>query len=391
MPIFSSRNSTDALPEVLVAPTKKNNRRPLQELFARLRALGLSTPYVRDYLLPEWWDDDAALTPVGLEEATWTIARNLGIDAQSLRSSDAPLRVPMRANVQYKLPSGTTQEAVALARTLCGQVAKFVVLGTPPAKEELAGEAGVLRERILEAGASWVGFEELLDMSWRLGIAVLHVANFPRGVTKMDGIAIDFDGRRAIVLTSQKTQPAWLLFTLAHELGHIARGHLATGATLVDGEIDEGSTDPEEQEANEYAIQLLTGDARTRVVAGDTWLNASALASRSLALGRERAIDPGHLVLNYAHSMMGNSHSRNGNFWPVANAALKKLPDPIDAVAMIRDRLSANLDWSKLPDEAASFVMRMTTQDRETRMDALPRRRSPASEGDLTSPYHIGR
>src|SRR5215471_1128165 len=49
---------------------------------------------------------------------------------------------------------------------------------------------------------------------------------------------------------------AWLLFILAHVLGHILRGHVTRDGVLVDQEVDRTSaTDAEERAANAFALE----------------------------------------------------------------------------------------------------------------------------------------
>ena len=55
-----------------------------------------------------------------------------------------------------------------------------------------------------------------------------------------------------------------------------------------------------------------------------SWPNAIQLAECAKFIGKEMRIDPGHLVLNYAHAM-------GERFWPVAIAALKLLEPKRDA------------------------------------------------------------
>lgn len=341
----------------MAATTSTNNPNPMKGLYEKLRSIGLRTPYVRRYLLPEWWDDEAAASPAGFTEAVWTIARHLGVEPAQLRDPTEPVRLPTGTRVQYKLSGDAQPESVALARQLGEQVAKFVMLGAASPSGPRPADAKAIRTAILEKGASWVGFGNLLDYCWYLGIPVLHVSELPSGTTKkMDGMAVPIGDRSAIVLTSGRRNPAWMLFLLAHELGHICSGHLADGSTFVDADIDAASTDPKEREANDFALALITGNAATRIVPKARWPNAADLAVGAQNLGRQISVDPGHIVLNYAHSMPGN-------FWGVANAALKLIPSEGDPAAMIRDRMSANLDWSNLPSEAAEFVARMTGQD----------------------------
>ena len=124
--------------------------------------------------------------------------------------------------------------------------------------------------------------------------------------------------------------------------------------------IDAASTDPKEKEANDFALTLITGKPETRVVPKARWPKAEELARAAQQLGRQLGVDPGHIVLNYAHSMP------TGSFWGVAIAALKLLPVEGDPTVMIRERMSANLDWARLPAEAAEFVARMTGQGGNT-------------------------
>jgi|SRR5690606_13269871 len=57
----------------------------MRDLFTRLAALGFTETWVREHVLPDWWDDDAADHPVGFTEAIWIIARHLGIAPAVLR------------------------------------------------------------------------------------------------------------------------------------------------------------------------------------------------------------------------------------------------------------------------------------------------------------------
>ena len=128
------------------------------------------------------------------------------------------------------------------------------------------------------------------------------------------------DGRPVIVLCKRDRHTAWLLFILAHELGHIALSHIKDNEVLLDEDVKDLG-DQEEEEANAFAIELLAGDADRRYsYTGDTWLGAQQLAQLAAEVGARDCVDPGHIVLNYAHTMNG--------YWGVANAALDILePD----------------------------------------------------------------
>jgi len=68
-------------------------------------------------------------------------------------------------------------------------------------------------------------------------------------------------------------------------------------------------------------------------------------------------IDPGHIVLNYAHTM-GN------RFRPVANAALALIEPRRDALRILRKQMAEHLDWSSLPEDSSEFLMRVSQAER---------------------------
>lgn len=323
----------------------------MKGLYAKLGGMGLSKKYVRSTLLPSWWDDEAAATPSGYSEALMLISRHVGVDIASLRSEKETARPAVEAPFKYKKISGTADEELTLARILATQVANLAALGAPPSRNA-PSSAGEIRQKILEGGGC-VDLESLLDFCWSLGIPVVHISAFPPKAKKMQGLAARVKGRPVIVVASQRKPSAWLLFILAHELGHVVLGHLATDQILVDEDIDQNDQDEEEKQANRFAVELLSGDAGSAFRAEGRWPRAAELAEEALRRGRQQGIDPGHVVLNYAHSM-------GSSFFAVANAALKILEPNPDAPGAIRRKLAGSLDWGSLPADSSEFLSRMT-------------------------------
>jgi Zn-dependent peptidase ImmA (M78 family) len=134
----------------------------------------------------------------------------------------------------------------------------------------------------------------------------VDVAQFPHRSKKPDGMAVRVGSRYAIVLCRNHRYSAWPLFILAHELGHIARGHLKQDGLLVDD--DNWATDVEgaEKEANDFAVKLLTGN-------------------RSVAI-----------------------------------AALKNLETKAQAITTIRQTMQTNLDLERVSTENREFLLRVT-------------------------------
>lgn len=140
--------------------------------------------------------------------------------------------------------------------------------------------------------------------------------------------------------------PAQYMFHVAHELGHIALGHLKDAAAIVDADPhDEANAgeplidDDEERAADEYAQELLTGVRHfvvSRNLSGAAG-TARELADRAKQLGAEMQVDPGHVVMNYGFST---------GEWPLAMAAAKLAPGQDESLSSLVNRVL----WEQLPE-----------------------------------------
>lgn len=326
---------------------------PIKDLYKRLRVAGFTAPYLRDTVLPEWWDDDAASTDAGFAEAAMVISRSLGFYFRSVRTPGAPL-APLASNVRFKKRKDTSEADLATTQRIAVQVAKMIALGLPDARP-LPGSAEEIRNQILAEGAPDISLASLTDWCWAAGVAVVHLSRFPRGTARMDGFAVRVGERPIIVIASNRASTSWLSFIVAHELGHLALQHVANDSAVFDEEVtdDEEGSDEEEIAANRFAAHLLTGAADRRFTTSGAWPNAESLAKGAASVGKTMRVDPGHIVLNYAHHM-------GGNFYPVANAALKILGLNTGGPEFLRAKFGAVFDFSLLPADTSEFVMRMT-------------------------------
>jgi hypothetical protein len=331
---------------------------PIKSVYKRLRDVGLTKHYVTKVALPSWWDDSLAENPAGYAQALMIPSRHLGLDLKTLQQPDSPLRLRDFGVCKYKKRKGTEDAELLLSRVIATRAAQLAGAALEKDYVPAPSSAGDIRQTILDR-APWVGLEELLDYCWSIGIPVLHVNYFPRGAKRPDGFALRLHGRPVIVLCRNEKQPSWLLFILAHELGHVACGHVPEDGALLDERPQENEPDDEERQANQFGVELLTGKATTGIRAYDRWPNMRELAELATRYGQRNGIDPGHVVLNYAHTM-GNG------FFPVARGALGRLYPNVDAMEMVRNRLAANLDWERLPEDSSDFLMRIARQSQET-------------------------
>ena len=159
------------------------------------------------------------------------------------------------------------------------------------------------------------------------------------------------NGEFAILLARDSSYPAPLAFHMAHEIAHIALGHIEYGTALVDmadsTEIEE-ENDPEELDADKYALELLTGSNEPNIVAIGESNSAKQLAKEAIRVGAERQIEPGTLALCYGYSTKK---------WALANKALRYIYDsPQEAWLLINTMAKDQLDWGNISDDASSYI-----------------------------------
>jgi hypothetical protein len=326
---------------------------PMTQLYGRLGSLGFPRKYLREVVLPDWWEDEIAHNPAGYAEGLLVLSRNLGLDLASLQNESMPVGLRNLGPCKFKRTNSKRDEELVIARALATRVAQLAAPAMPRSIQPLLSSPSSIREWILARGARWVGLPELVDYCWAAGLQVLHVAAFPRGNKKMDGMAWVQDDRKAIVLSKNVKLSAWLLFILAHELGHIVLGHITGDGTLLDEEVDRNNPDREEQEANRFALELLTGIPDCEVIPVGPGVGARSLAKAAFKAGAQERIDPGHIILNSANQV-------GGNFYAVASAALRLLEPGADAPQLIRTQMLAHLDRTKLSEDTFEFILRVT-------------------------------
>jgi hypothetical protein len=270
----------------------------VQALLRSLEGLGISPKAVAE-VLPPWWDNSIADDPSGLAELKVMLARRLSLDPKSLFGNGEKVDfLPVvrrykggREDLIKKLGAST-----GLANGLCRTALSLV----GEQQLEHLKDPVALRQSILATGAPYVGLNELLNVCWRANVPVLHVT-LPEKVSKFDALVVSNSGRYAVALCRKENSEAWLAFHLAHELGHIARGHLELDGMLVDEKIDT-DTAQQEVEANDYAAKLM-GSAD--IDPPKLSFRLTSTASQFAAVGKANRVSPGHLVLK-AGSLAGN-------------------------------------------------------------------------------------
>ncbi|RJF81722.1 ImmA/IrrE family metallo-endopeptidase [Azospirillum cavernae] len=307
--------------------------------------------------LPDWWRDAIAY-PSGVHEIRGFVAKHFGLQID--RAGQLQQR-PMPAAC-FKTRGGTDPAKIASPRALATAVAHIVAQATPQPWIGALPSVSELRGACLQRKDSpWVGLPDLLEACWSSGVPVIYLPALPTAEKKMDGMVTTCAGRPVIIITKKYDLPAWILFILAHEMGHVALGHLNIdddGDTIVDEKVSEDdveSSDAQEQAANRYALQLLTGNENSKLNLKHL-MGARELAAIADRYGRQYGISPGHVVLNAVRHTKKNGKS----LWPLGNETLKFLAsEREDTSALCQKALRAHLDAGVLSDDSFEFLERL--------------------------------
>jgi hypothetical protein len=309
-------------------------------------------------LLPDW-SDTAFESMSGVLELKTFLSRNAGLRF----GKDGELVTKELPAACFKTNKATSAGQVLAARSLATACARLVSKATNTSYLNFSGSADSLRESILRStNDSWITLPLLLDACWSHGVPVLYLPALPVQGRKMEGMVTYVQGRPAIILTKKVPHPDWLLFILAHEMGHIACDHLLEeeGEAVVDETVDVGefgSRDQQEVEANHFATHLLAPSGK-EVTIGGRFPNAAQLAVRATAFARENGMPPGYVILNAVHNSLINGKKP----FALGQAALKRLATPNNQPVedLCREALRRHVTKDKLRDDSIDFLDKLS-------------------------------
>ncbi|PUE59353.1 hypothetical protein B9Z44_07090 [Limnohabitans curvus] len=283
----------------------------MQSLYSQLHSLGVSTFFARK-AFPSWWEDSIASTDSGLQQAQIYLSKAFNLDIRSFDEKRIEFRQTQR---KFKLSRNVSEKEVSLSAHYATGIARVVLFSienqTPVPQEPLE-----LRSECLTNGDS-VNLTTLLQWCSAANIPVMHVDDLPG--KKMTGLVVRESGKYAIIL-SRKGCQSEMLFWLAHELGHIACGHLNQDGFFADEKIGNNAEDDDEKQADKYGVLLLNGAEKKYTV--KSLMPAKQLAVAATSMGESSQVDPGHILLNFGH------HS---NQFKLAKAALNELHQTSEA------------------------------------------------------------
>lgn len=323
------------------------------KLRKKLRIAGLTEQAV-NAAWPSWWSESASGSASAQAELRFAVARKLGVSAAALARDEVEFIWRDQARFKH-LRSETSQEQAALASYGVGlgnQVAA-AVQGLPPIPVPPAAD---LRRAIL-ANRPFVDLTGLLGSCWALGVPVLHLRVFPLSGKFMHAMVVRAGVRSIVLLAKDAKYPAQVAFTLAHELGHLALGHLAEGSAIVDLEDPASGVDRDDEEiaADRFALELLTGSPEPEIQAQISNPSGRALATAVIEAGPPRGIEPGTLSLCFGY--------QTGN-WSAANASLRHIyPNQQEVWSVVNAVAKREIDWTSVSSDTADFLLRVMGLD----------------------------
>ncbi|MCX8501882.1 MAG: ImmA/IrrE family metallo-endopeptidase [Alphaproteobacteria bacterium] len=318
-------------------------------------------------LIPEDWLE-IAQSEGGRYEIRSLIAHSfgLGID-QNLR-----LVAKNFPNARFRSAKNSDPGKMRSAANCAATIARLVLRAMPQGRRERTNsaprpvpEAQELRQLLLEDGKPWIDLGVLADYCWSIDIPVLYLPNLPAS-GKMTGMVVRDKDQFAIVLSKKATNDigSYQLFTLAHELGHIACGHLTADTPFL-AEIDQDrvrsndSIHEEEKQANRYAEELLLGKSFIMKQP----IDSASLATIANEKSKQHKIDPGLILLNLAKT---SQEVLGANYWGLITNAIKSLNNrPPHCQELLR---------SKLYDKINIDELKLETWELLTRLKVLPTR-----------------
>ena len=316
------------------------------DLRRTLRRAGLSDQAI-SAAWPGWWSEELADDPSGRTELRFVLARRLGLSPKALLGERVSFVWNDEARFKH-LSVGDEAHRAALASF--GVTVGRALLRATPAVTSLSGVAAAdLRAAVLSERAL-VDLPALAYACWAVGIPVVHLRVFPLEAKSMHAMVVAVDGRHAILLGRDAKYPAQAAFTLAHEIGHVALGHLDGTPALVDMDDPAAATDGDgqEHEADRYGLELLTGTPEPVIETSGARLSGPALAAAASRAAPAHRIEPGTLALCLAHQT---------GAWAIAMSALKFLygaPRPV--WRDVNTLAATQLDWEGIGDDAAEWL-----------------------------------
>lgn len=314
-----------------------------------LQRLGIAKDAI-EAVWPIWWSDEAERSMSAQAEMRFTVAKRLGLSPKSVIGEYQPEFV-WRHNAKFKGFSkygGIEQAALTSFGVALGRHLERGVPESRTSLENLADPANI--RKIVLASSPFVSLLDICAVCWGVGIPVVHLRVFPLSAKNMVAMAVKTLHGFAILVGKDAMFPAPTAYHVAHELGHIAAGHLLESDAIIDLEElkEQSGRDCEEREANEFALELLTGQKSPSLKFASSPKSGLELAGAVKSASAERQIEPGTLALCYGYQTSD---------WETAYAALNHIYKcKHDVWCFLNNTATKQLDWTAYKDDEKAYI-----------------------------------
>lgn len=325
------------------------NTLTMDTLYKKLNNFGIPKKYIKKNGLPSWWDDELNDKPVAVLECSAYIAKRFGLDLKSLLSEDEIVKFKVQAQPKFRQTQHQINKQPAIACGLANRIAEMVAYGSEITYTSLPTNPLDIRKEILQHH-SIVDLSSLLEYCWEIGIPVVYFNDYPKNASKFQGM-IQWHHQKPVITISYKSQQkARLAFILAHELGHLALSHVKDNS-YIDYQIKFNSPEKEEEEANQFAVSLLLGEANNCLENKLIYNSYDLIEEANKIIKENSHLDIGCIILNHAW------HKKK---WGMANKALNEIFPDEDAGKLINQFLANRLNWDVFDDDSYEYLAEKT-------------------------------
>lgn len=339
---------------------------PMTVLREKLAQHGIKKAFV-DQILPSYWEDHLSEERTAYMSACAILSRALDLELRPLLEDEPVVQPRESAKPFYKKTANKTEADLDNAARVGTVAARIALQAFDRDFTPLPADPMALREAILGSGRDWVDLEGLLKECWTSGIPVIYAKHLAG--KKMDAMAVNVEGRPAIMVARASQFRSYVAFWIAHELGHIALGHLNDWSVIADAKINRASDDALEQAADQYALALLFGNSEIAYkYAGDV-AYPDALAVGSKKLGLQTHVDPAAIINNWCfHELrrrkdQGLSDKDCQLAYGTATAARRLVGDLEDALEFVDAWAKDHLEGGHIPRDSATLFKNLTELD----------------------------
>ena len=274
--------------------SKKNT---FKTIMHRLSLAGFRDEFVRQALLPDWWDESCEEDPELVPDLEIRVARFMGFPLSSVGDPNAILSSPIYQGAQLRRVRDIDHDRLAPAIHSAIQIAGAVVrsLREPKSSPMIPPPDGFDWREMIEHGGATITLDDVLSDLWLRGIPVVPLELLP--TPSFQAIVCVAEERPVILLSYKHDEPGRVAFLIVHEVGHIALGDCDPDHPVLDGE--EGIIDNTdiEKRADQYARDVLVGD---NLVPPLNHGEFKEMAKESARLEQETGVDAGIIISTWA-------------------------------------------------------------------------------------------